>query len=50
MAISVNKVEDIFWGGFLERGYVYQPPPVLPPAGAGRGLLCSALLRLHLHL
>lgn len=25
----------------MKRGYAYQPPVVLPPAGAGRGVLRS---------
>lgn len=27
----------------MERGYAYQPRAVLPPPGAGRGVLCFAL-------
>jgi|APGre2960657404_1045060.scaffolds.fasta_scaffold10655_3 hypothetical protein len=30
------------WGGFMERGNIRGGPVVLPPAGAGRGVLCSA--------
>jgi hypothetical protein len=31
----------------MERGYAYQPPVVLPPAGAGRGVPLLLLWTTH---